>query len=96
MIRERKRHNARRSAGLELHAVHDELDRERVSMLWHQRLLELSLSVHLSGIDVVVVGLGHVGRREERVGEAVLGDQVLGHDEQELSPDFSNGVDTEV
>jgi hypothetical protein len=30
------------------------------------------------------------------VGEAVFGDEVLGHDEEELGPDFTDGVDTKV
>lgn len=44
--------------------------------------------------EVVVIGLGGVDGREERLGETVLGDQSLLDDKQDLGPDFSNRVDS--
>ena len=60
--------------------------------------LRLSRSVDrlFEGGSIVVVGFRGVGRGEQGFGESVLGNQVLRHDEQELSPDFTNGVDTPV
>lgn len=48
------------------------------------------------GLGVVVVGLGGVGGREEGIGESVFLDQVLRHDKEELSPYFSDSMDTPV
>jgi hypothetical protein len=44
--------------------------------------------------EVVVIGLGSVDGREERLGEPVLGDQSLLDDKQDLGPDFSDSVDS--
>jgi hypothetical protein len=88
--------DARRPAGLELHAVHDELDGKRVAVLGDERLGERPGRVELGRRSVVVVWLGRVGRREEGRREAVLGNEVLGHDEQELGPDLADRVNAKV
>lgn len=92
----REAENVRRSARLKLHAVHDKLKGERVSMLGDERPDELALRVELSEGGIVVVGLTRVDRREQLGREAVLGDQVLSHDEQELGPDLADRVDAKV
>jgi len=87
----------RGSARLQLEAVKDKLHRQRVAVLGDERGgLASRIERLLRGLEVVVVGLGSVRRREERGGEAVLLHEALRHDEQELGPDLADGVDTPV
>ena len=88
----------RRAARLELHAVEHELHDERVAVLRHERL-RLPLRVVLARAVEVALGHGPVRerlRREEVVDEAVLLDQALGDDPEDLRPDLTDGVDTPV
>lgn len=75
----------RRTTGLELHAVQDELDDKRIAVLGDRSAaLGDWRVVEVVGVLVlpVIVGL----RREESLAEAVLLDEALGDDEEELSP----------
>ena len=55
-----------------------------------------SIDRFLEGGGVVIVCLGSVCRWEEGFRESVFGNEVLRHYEEELSPYFSNSVDTPV
>lgn len=102
----------RRAASLELHAIQhepitivsirlvrahgpwDSLDDKRVSVLGDEGLLAaLRGPVEVAcGDGSVLEGLG----REEIVGEAVLLDQTLRNDPENLGPNFTDGVDAPV
>ena len=103
-------------ARLELHAVDDELEGERVAVLWHQRgcgecvwverrrmfpsfriqlLQGQRRAVERCEVGMIVDrkrGVFREGRGEERVGEAVCADELLGDGEEHFSPDFADGV----
>lgn len=65
----------RRSARLELEAIDNELDGKGVAVFGDQRNRSAgSIDRLLEGGGVIIVGLRSVGRREESVGESVLGD----------------------
>jgi hypothetical protein len=68
-------------------------DRKRVAVLGDEGLLSRAGAVEVAGGDGAVGG----GRgREEVVREAVLLDQALRDDPEDLRPDLADGVDTEV
>ena len=67
-------------------------------MLGHPRL-GLAVGKEGSGFvtsSVIVVGLGRIHGREQRLAETVLGDEQLLHDEQEFGPYFADGMNAPV
>jgi hypothetical protein len=63
---------------------------------YQRHLLAKGVDRLLTGLGVVVVGLGRVGGREKGRREAVLFNESLGDDKEELGPDLSNGMYTPV
>ena len=81
------------AAGLELHSVDDQLNNQRVTVLGDERLASNSGAVE------VARGYGAVlerSRGEEVLCVSVLLNEALGDDPEDLSPDFTDGVDTPV
>lgn len=84
----------RRATRLELHAVEYELRNERIAVLGDEGQL-LAEGVDLLGAVEVACGDAAVFEGlgwEERLRVAVLLDEALGDDPEDLSPDFSDGV----
>ena len=87
-----------RTAGLQFHAIEDKLNDERVAVLGDQRLLvakdvDLLRAVEVTNRDRAI---SERSGRVEAVRETVLGDETLRDDPEDLSPDFTDGVDTPV
>ena len=83
----------RRAARLQLHSVDDQLHAQRVTVLGDEGLASNSGAVE------VARGYGAVlerSRGEEVLCVPVLLDEALGDDPEDLSPDFTDGVDTPV
>ena len=87
-----------RAARLELHAVKNELNDERVAVLGYQGLLVASSVVLLRAVEVTSRDrtVSGRGRREQALRETVLRDEAVRNDPQHFSPDFTDGVDTPV
>lgn len=81
------------STWLQLHSVENKLNEERVSVLWNKWLGQVTLSIVLGNVTVVVVGVGDVGWWEQGVREAVLLNESLGDLEEETKSEMAVGYD---
>lgn len=88
----------RRATRLKLHAVENKLGNECVTVLGHKGLLLAECIILLGTIEVALgnCAIGKRFRREEGVRVSVLGNETLGDDPEDLSPNFTNGVHTPV
>lgn len=69
------------------------LHAESIPVLGHKRLLPGCGAIEVAFRDGTVL---QGCRREQAFGVSVNVDEALGHDPEDLSPDFTDGVDTPV
>ena len=88
----------RRATWLKLHAVENELGNECVTVLGYKGLLLAERIILLRTVEVTHRDgtISERLRREQGVGVSVLGNETLGDDPEDLSPNFTNGVHTPV